>query len=432
MQMAETDLRRHIAYKRDTEQTLPAVVAEGMLVLLEAGAAPDYEALKAAVLWPAPPGIVFHTAPSDERPTTTHHPLIRNPDRLRCEGSAVTVTDLPPAWELTTESFYDWCVANHATEPGFSGPQRLLVAPAGPIDEVAPPSLASYIGQETALDELMVHIGSAKARGAGMPATLLAAPAGYGKTTLARTIAHELGRPFVEITRPTQATQLAEKILAVGPGPAVVFIDEVHLWKAKAQHDLMDLTDTNSLVTDHGRIDFPGLTVLAATTEPQALIGPLSDRFGCIPRFGPYSDSEMAQIVAGMAYRAGLEPDHVSIEFQEVLGRASAGHPRSARHLVLAARSLLDVGRDCTASTVLAFTRTEADGMTAEHLEYLAVLAGSVRDAVGVPTLAHLLGVDTRRLARIERLLIDRGYVALGVRGRQITPAGRRRLMETS
>lgn len=340
----------------------------------------------------------------------------------------MTVTDLPPAWELTPDSFYAWCVENHATERGFTAPDPVLIGrPRTTVDEVAPPTWDAYVGQADAVDEVRTHVVSAQARSAALPATLLVAPAGFGKTTLARLIANELGRPLVEITRPTQADKLAEQLMAAGPGPVVVFVDEVHLWKAKAQQDLMDLADTASVATSSGVIDFPGLSLIAATTEPHLLIGPLIDRFVCTPHFGTYTDTDMAIIVAGMAYRAGLEPDQVTREFQDVLGRASAGHPRSARHLVVAARALADNGRDCTAGSVLAFTRTDTDGMTDDHLTYLATLNGANRD-LGLSAMAHLLGQAQGTVTRTERLLLERGYIALGVRGRQITPAGRRRL----
>ena len=61
------DIRRHIAYKRDGERTLPAEVAQRMLDALDAGAEPDYQALLTQAKWPTPTGPVYHTAPVDRR-----------------------------------------------------------------------------------------------------------------------------------------------------------------------------------------------------------------------------------------------------------------------------------------------------------------------------------------------------------------------------
>lgn len=63
----DTNVRRHILYKRDTERSVAAVVADRMLAELDAGADPDYMALWRAATWPPPPPIVFHTAPVSAR-----------------------------------------------------------------------------------------------------------------------------------------------------------------------------------------------------------------------------------------------------------------------------------------------------------------------------------------------------------------------------
>lgn len=335
-------------------------------------------------------------------------------------------TPLPPAEDLTSESFLAWVTENGATELGF--PQADPDAIYGPEDPVAPPTWDAYIGQHAVVDQLAVRIASAKATGNAMPATLLTAPAGFGKTTLARLIAAELGRPLVEVERPTSPDRLAEQLAAAEPGPLVLFVDEVHLWKGSAQHDLMTLADKARLVTNRGLVLFPALTLICATTHPEKLIGPLCSRFGAEPRFERYSDDDMEILLAGMAYRAGMEPEQVTREFTEVLAKAAAGSPRAAKHLVLSAVDLDNAGRDCTAASVLAFTGIEADGMSPEHLRYLGALREGGRGAVGVGTIAHLMGTSTERVEQLERLLIDKHYIALTATGRQITPAGHTRL----
>ena len=153
-------------------------------------------------------------------------------------------------------------------------------------------------------------------------------------------IAHELGRPLVVIERPATANRLADQILAAGPLP-VVLGDEVHLWNQTQQHDLMDLADRQLLNTPTGPAHLPGVSLIAATTNPEKLVGPLLSRIGCEPRFQPYTDQDLDLIVAGMAYpshflhrRHAFAP-HVWMQawngarwvsFDAALGRFDAGH----------------------------------------------------------------------------------------------------------
>ena len=58
---------------------------------------------------------------------------------------------------------------------------------------IRPKSLAEYIGQKTATDNLKVFIEAAKMRGEPLDHVLFYGPPGLGKTTLAGIIANEMG-----------------------------------------------------------------------------------------------------------------------------------------------------------------------------------------------------------------------------------------------
>jgi hypothetical protein len=82
------DLRRHIAYKRDSERSLDPRDAAHMLAALDDGAAPNYQTLLRAASWPTPPTFVFHTAPQQARETITT-------DGLRISQPGDLSTDSP-------------------------------------------------------------------------------------------------------------------------------------------------------------------------------------------------------------------------------------------------------------------------------------------------------------------------------------------------
>ena len=56
-----------------------------------------------------------------------------------------------------------------------------------------PKSMADYIGQKKAKENLSIYIQAAKMRGESLDHTLLYGPPGLGKTTLAGIIAAEMG-----------------------------------------------------------------------------------------------------------------------------------------------------------------------------------------------------------------------------------------------
>ena len=67
------------------------------------------------------------------------------------------------------------------------------------MNAIRPISLDQFVGQESSRRILTVLIGAAKKRGEPVPHLLMSGPAGLGKTTLARIVAHEMGGRLIEV-----------------------------------------------------------------------------------------------------------------------------------------------------------------------------------------------------------------------------------------
>src|SRR5262245_41239343 len=92
-----------------------------------------------------------------------------------------------------------------------------------------PRLLAEYIGQHSVKDNLDVAIKAARKRNEPLDHSLLCAPPGTGKTTLASVIANEMGARFRSTAGPL--IQLKGDLTAILTNldfGEVLFIDEIH------------------------------------------------------------------------------------------------------------------------------------------------------------------------------------------------------------
>jgi putative ATPase len=127
-------------------------------------------------------------------------------------------------------------------------------------ERLRPKTLDDYVGQSHLVGPTSIF---SKARESGrIPSMILWGPPGVGKTTLAQLLAHELNRPFFQLSAVNAGVKDVRETLAKAekqrffssPSP-ILFIDEIHRFSKSQQDSLL------------GAVEKGVVTLIGATTE---------------------------------------------------------------------------------------------------------------------------------------------------------------------
>lgn len=300
-----------------------------------------------------------------------------------------------------------------------------------------PKSLAEFVGQEAARENLRVFIEAARGRGEAMDHVLFFGPPGLGKTTLAQIVAKELGVGFRATSGPVIARSgdLAALLTNLEPHD-VLFIDEIHRLNPVVEEVLYPAMEDRALDIMIGegpsarsvRIDLPPFTLVGATTRQGLLTTPLRDRFGIPVRLQFYTEGELERVVARGASLLGMAIDPAGAR---EIARRSRGTPRVAGRLLRRVRDFAHVdGAQVVTAEVAdaALTRLEVDslGLDAMDRRYLHMIADIYKGGpVGVETLAAGLAEPRDTVEDVvEPYLIQLGLIARTARGRCLNDRG--------
>src|SRR6204780_932243 len=214
-----------------------------------------------------------------------------------------------------------------------------------------PKTLADFVGQAQARENLKIFIDAAKTRGEALDHVLFYSPAGLGKPTLAQIVARELGVNFRSTSGPVlaKAGDLATILTNLEPRD-VLFIDEIHrlnpaveeiLYPAMEDYEL-DLMIGEGPAARSVKIQLAPFTLVGATTRSGLITTPLRDRFGIPVRLNFYTPAELCQIVERGARVLGFA---LTREGAREIAARSRGTPRISGRLLKRVRDFAAVAK---------------------------------------------------------------------------------------
>ena len=315
--------------------------------------------------------------------------------------------------------------------------QRLVSGEAQSEDldtSLRPKSLADFVGQANAKENLSIGIQAAKIRGEPLDHVIIYGPPGLGKTTLAHIIANEMGVDIRVTSGPAieRAGDMAAILTGLQPG-TVLFIDEVHRLNRVVEEVLYSAMEDFFLSWMVGKglaarsinLRISPFTLIGATTRFSMISAPLRDRFGSVFRLDYYEMADMQVIVRRSAKILELEADSQGLD--EIAARAR-GTPRIANRLLKRTRDYALVKADNRIDGDIA--RAALEQLSVDHLgldQSDHRLLSSIVDKfdggpVGLETLAASINEDADTIMDVlEPYMMQLGFLERTPRGRVAT-----------
>ncbi|MFI3317331.1 MAG: replication-associated recombination protein A [Rikenellaceae bacterium] len=196
-------------------------------------------------------------------------------------------------------------------------------------ERLRPHSLDEYIGQQHLVGESGVF---RKFFDTGnVPSFILWGPPGVGKTTLAKIIANQLGRPFFTLSAVSAGVKDVREVIESAKRqrffdqkPPFLFIDEIHRFNKSQQDSLL------------GAVEQGVVTLIGATTENPSfeVISPLLSRCQ-VYILKPMEDSELEQLLQrALSSDAELREREIEVVEREALFKFSGGDARKLLNIL--------------------------------------------------------------------------------------------------
>lgn len=287
-----------------------------------------------------------------------------------------------------------------------------------------PSKFDDIIGQSEVINRLKIMVKGCLNSGGVMPHVLIDGPPGLGKTTIASSIASELGTTIHTLNAANirSVKSILPYLMSVSPR-SVLFIDEIHRLPKLVEEFLYPIMEDFilhiTLESEPESIDLPMFTLVGATTSGGSLSQPFYDRFTIKEHLSFYTPDELAKLAGSNAEKLGLS---VSEDHLLEIAKRSKGTPRILNARLLWYKNYIS----CESSLVDVNTIFNSQGIDYRGLDmydrlYLDVLIKNKGNPLGLKSISSLTGIAIETIENsIEPYLLREGYVVRTQKGRII------------
>lgn len=287
-----------------------------------------------------------------------------------------------------------------------------------------PSKFDDIIGQSEVINRLKIMVRGCLNSGGVMPHVLIDGPPGLGKTTIASSIASELGTTIRTLNAANirSVKSILPYLMSIQPR-SVLFIDEIHRLPKLVEEFLYPIMEDFvlhiTLESEPESIDLPMFTLVGATTSGGSLSQPFYDRFTIKEHLSFYTPDELAKLAGLNAEKLGLS---VSEDHLLEIAKRSKGTPRILNARLLWYKNFIS----CESASVDINTIFDSQGIDYRGLDmydrlYLDVLTKNKGNPLGLKSISSLTGIAIETIENsIEPYLLREGYVVRTQKGRII------------